>query len=200
MLGIITLTILCFAWAIMGFLYFEKPIPTVLVPLPVMEKITQIITQEKVRPALPTHITIPSIGVDATIESVGMTPEGAMDVPQNIENVAWFNLGSRPGEKGSAVFAGHYGYKNDRLAVFDNLYKLQKGDKVYTQDEKGVVVTYVVRETRRYDPEADAFAVFGPGDEKMHLNLITCEGDWSKLGKSYSTRLVVFTDREEIKL
>lgn len=199
MLGIIVLTILCFVGAIMGFLYFEKPIPTVLVPMPVIEKIVEVIIQEKVRPALPARLTIPAIGVDAAIESVGITPDGAMDIPQNIENVAWFSLGSRPGEKGSAVLAGHYGYKDDRLAVFDNLYKLRKGDKIYTQDEKGIIVTYVVRETRRYDPKADAFAVFGPGDDKMHLNLITCEGDWSTSGKSYSTRLVVFTDKEEVK-
>ena len=182
----------------MGFLYFEKPIPTVLVPVPVIEKIGVATIQGKIRPALPARLTIPSIGVDAMIESVGIDPDGAMDVPQDIENVAWFSLGSRPGEKGSAVFAGHYGYKGDRLAVFDNLYKLRKGDKVFTQDEKGIMVTYVVRETRRYDPKANAFDVFGPGDNKMHLNLITCEGDWSTTGKSYSTRLVVFTDREEV--
>ena len=197
-LGIIILTILCFIGSVMGFLYFEKPIPTVLVPLPVVEKIGEVAIGGKVRPALPARLKIPSLDVDAIIESVGITPDGAMDVPQDIENVAWFSLGSRPGEKGSTVFAGHYGYKNDRLAVFDNLYKLRKGDRVYTQDEKGIVLTYIVRETRRYDPTADAYAVFGPGDEKMHLNLITCEGDWSTTEKGYSTRLVVFTDREEV--
>jgi len=33
-------------------------------------------------------------------------------------------------------------------------------------------------------------------DAKAHLNLITCEGVWDKVSKSYSKRLVVFTDRE----
>jgi len=32
-----------------------------------------------------------------------------MDLPKERANVAWFNLGPRPGENDSAVIAGHYG-------------------------------------------------------------------------------------------
>lgn len=145
---------------------------------------------------LPTHIRIPRIDVDAFVEYVGVTPDGAMDVPKERANVAWFNLGSRPGENGSAVFAGHYGWKNGKESVFDNLYKLRKGDKLYIEDEKGVIVSFVVRESRRYDPNEDASGVFNSSDGKAHLNLITCEGDWNKDQKSYSNRLVVFTTKE----
>src|SRR3989344_2613905 len=33
-------------------------------------------------------------------------------------------------------------------------------------------------------------------DGAAHLNLITCEGAWDKVSRTYSQRLVVFTDRE----
>lgn len=146
---------------------------------------------------LPMHLKIPVISVDSAIEYVGVTPSGDMDVPKNPDDVAWYKLGVRPGENGSAVIAGHFGtLKNGKGSVFDNLYKLRKGDKVYIEDDKGVITTFVVRESRRYEPNADATAVFISNDGKPHLNLITCEGVWDEVSKSYPTRLVVFTDKE----
>ena len=143
----------------------------------------------------PVRLKIPIINVDAAIEYVGLTPDGAMDVPKEKErdNVAWFNLGPRPGDNGSATIAGHYGWKDGKESVFDNLYKLRKGDKIYIEDDKGEIVSFVVRESRRYDPQADASEVFVSTDGKSHLNLITCEGIWNKVSKSYSQRLVIFT-------
>ena len=145
---------------------------------------------------LPIRLRIPKIGVDAAFEYVGLTPDGAVGVPSGPASVAWFNLGPRPGEKGSAVIDGHYGWKNGIPAAFDNLYKLQKGDELYIEDEKGAVTTFVVRELRTYGENEDASGVFGSSDGKAHLNLITCEGVWSAAKKSYSDRLVVFTDKE----
>ena len=144
----------------------------------------------------PIRLKIPKINVDAAVEYVGITPDGAMDVPKGPADVAWFNLGPRPGENGSAVMAGHYGWKNNISSVFDDLHTLQKGDKLYVEDEKGAITTFVVRESRRYDPKADASNVFIPNDSLAHLNLITCEGIWDKVSESYSERLVVFTDKE----
>lgn len=144
---------------------------------------------------LPIRLKISSINVGANIEYVGLTPEGAMDVPKGLDNVGWFNLGTRPGEIGTAVIDGHFGYKNNRPAVFDNLNKLKKGDKIYIEDEQGNTITFMVREFRSYDPKADATDVFSSSDDKAHLNLITCEGIWNEVTKSRSLRLVVFTDR-----
>jgi LPXTG-site transpeptidase (sortase) family protein len=154
-------------------------------------------SSSEVTVGLPIRLKIPAINVDATVESLGLTPQGNMDTPKGPDNVAWFNLGSRPGEDGSAVIAGHYGtWKNGKGSVFDNLHKLQPGDKIITEDENGVIVTFIVRESRNFDPKADASDVFSSDDERAHLNLITCEGTWNKDSKSYSERLVVFADKE----
>lgn len=133
--------------------------------------------------------------MDASVEYVGLASDGAMDVPKVQGDVAWFKLGQRPGDSGSAVIAGHYGLKNGKSSVFDNLYKLHKGDKLYIEDENGVTISFVVRESRRYEPKADASAVFSSNDGKAHLNLVTCEGLWDKLTQQYPKRLVVFTDK-----
>jgi LPXTG-site transpeptidase (sortase) family protein len=118
-------------------------------------------------------------------------------VPKGHANAAWFNLGSRPGDDGSAVITGHYGiWKNGMPTVFNNLYKLRKGDKLYVKDKKGITVTFIVRELRTYSPDDDASDVFNSSDGRSHLNLITCQGAWNKVSKSYPKRLVVFTDKE----
>lgn len=145
---------------------------------------------------LPVRLKIPKINIDAVLEHVGLTPSGAMDMPKGYDNAAWFNLGPRPGKNGSAVIDGHYGRINGKASVFDNLYKLRIGDKIFVEDEKGATTVFVVRESRTYVPNADASDVFISNDGNAHLNLITCEGSWDKVSKSYSKRLVVFADKK----
>ncbi|MFA6000016.1 MAG: class F sortase [Candidatus Paceibacterota bacterium] len=145
---------------------------------------------------LPVRLKIPRIKINSIFEHVGLTPEGAVDSPKGPSNVAYFTDSPRPGEIGSSIIDGHSGWKNNIPAVFDNLYKLRKGDRIYVEDDKGNTITFIVREIRKYNPNADAIDVFSSNDGKAHLNLITCTGIWNKVKKSRSERLVVFTDRE----
>ena len=145
---------------------------------------------------LPVRLRIPVITTDASVEFVGLTPEGIMDAPEGPTNVGWYNLGVRPGEVGSAVIDGHSGWKDNLPAVFDDLHKLKQGDKVYIENGRGIVTTFIVREIRIYDPEADASEVFFSTDGESHLNLITCGGVWDEISKSSSERIVIFTDKE----
>ena len=119
-----------------------------------------------------------------------------MDVPTGPDEVGWFNLGPIPGEQGNSIIGGHSGWKNGIPAVFDNLYKLKKGDKIYVEDKKGMINTFIVRENRMYGSTTDVTEVYTPSDEKAHLNLITYAGSWNEILKSYSDRLVVFADKE----
>lgn len=161
-----------------------------------IENVAAFSEQEQARSGLPLRLKIPSIKVDAPFEYVGLDSDGVMDVPKDPAEVGWFNLGPRPGENGSAVIAGHYGWKNNIPAVFDNLHKLRVGDKIIVEDEKGVTTTFVVREMRTYGKDEIVPNVFNSSDGKAHLNLITCTGTWNKAEKTYSERLVVFTDKE----
>lgn len=145
---------------------------------------------------MPIRLKVPKINIDAAVEYVGLTPQGDMDIPKGPDNVAWYSQGPRPGEKGSSVINGHFGWRDNIPAVFDNLHTLQKGDNLSVEDEKGKIITFVVRELRTYGQDDDASAVFRSSDKKAHLNLITCQGTWNKNQKSYSNRLVVFTDKE----
>lgn len=146
------------------------------------------------RAGLPVRLQIPAINVDASIEALGLTPDGAMAITPNLANVAWYKLGERPGDVGSAVIAGHYG-GSSLAAVFNHLHELKPGDKLFVQDATGASITFVIRGSQNYDPKADASSIFQSHDGQSHLNLITCEGVWNKATKSYTNRLVVFTDK-----
>jgi sortase A len=162
----------------------------------IVAKPTNIVTAEQSVLSLPVQLKIPSIKIDAPILSVGVTPSGAMDTPKGPKEAAWYNLGPRPGEVGSAVIDGHYGWKDNIPAVFDDLNKIQKGDKIYVTDNKGAVNTFIVNEIRNYGENEKTSKIFSSSDGLSHLNLITCEGIWNAKTKSYSGRLVVFADKE----
>ncbi|MDO8573715.1 MAG: class F sortase [Candidatus Daviesbacteria bacterium] len=146
----------------------------------------------KISVGSPVRLTIPAINVNAGIQYVGVNPKGEMEVPSNTVDVGWFKLGALPGEKGSAVIAGHINGKNGEEGVFYNLYKLKEGDKLHIEDDKGISTTFIVRESRTYNP-GYAEDVFSSND-KARLNLITCDGVWDGVKKSYTKRLVVFAD------
>lgn len=147
----------------------------------------------KITPGLPVRLKIPSINVDAVIQYVGVTPKGEMEVPSNATDVGWFKIGSRPGEAGSAVIAGHFDGKSGEPGVFFNLYKLKAGDKLYIEDDKGKTISFVVRESQVYNL-GYADTVFSRNDG-TYVNLITCDGVWDGAKKSYDKRLVVFTEK-----
>ena len=157
---------------------------------------TTVIQKKKTKVELPIRLRIPIIKVDAIINYVGLTSDGAMNIAKDPDKVAWYEFGPRPGENGSAVIAGHYGWTGNKGSVFNDLHTLKKGDEVSVIDVKGNGIIFVVRESRKYDPEADATIVFKSNDGKAHLNLITCEGVWIEAQKTYSDRLVIFSDKE----
>lgn len=144
---------------------------------------------------VPIRLKIPAIKVDAFVEQVGLTSQGALAVPKGRGDAAWFKLGTKPGEAGAAVIVGHYGrLRNGQGSVFDNLHKLRSGDEIFVEDDGGVDIVFAVRESRRYNPKADTMMIFTAADDRAHLNLITCDGVWDKVAESYSQRLVVFAD------
>jgi len=156
-----------------------------------------IISREKAGdPGVPVRLKIPKIKVDAPVQPVGLTKTGSMDAPKTPPLAGWFDLGSRPGEQGSAVIDGHFGWKDGIPAVFDDLGKLQVGDKIYVEDKNGATRTFVVRRLKTYGENQNAADVFSSNDGVAHLNLITCGGKWNSSTQSYSDRLVVFADME----
>lgn len=142
---------------------------------------------------LPTRLQIQKIKVDAAISYTGLTDAGEMEVPPDLINVGWYKYGTKPGNVGSAVIAGHLEGTKDK-GVFIGLDKLQPGDLVNVRNDRNETVAFVVRETRSYMQHERPAEIFNKSDG-IYLNLITCSGVWSESQQRYSHRFVVFTEK-----
>lgn len=168
----------------------------ILFSIIIIFSIPEIIPVQNQLLTLPVRIIITKIGIDAHVESVGLTSDGAIDAPKKPINAAWFTGSSLPGEKGTAIIDGHFGWKNGLQAVFDNLHELKIHDEIYVENNKGVISKFIVKKIKVYGEDESTEEFFHPGDDASHLILITCGGVYDGLSKNYSERLVVFSDKE----
>ncbi len=146
-------------------------------------------------PAPSTHLLIPVIGVNAPIESVGVRANGTMETPRQSPwtDVGLYNAGPRPGERGSAVIAGHLDRPGGNPAVFWRLRELHVGDEVQVVDTQGKTLHFHVTRIASYPPQqAPVQDIFG-NTAGSFLNLTTCAGDWIPTQGQTTLRLVVFT-------
>lgn len=141
---------------------------------------------------VPKRLIIPKLDVDTSVLPMGMTADGDMEAPKSNSDTGWYSLGTRPGNTGSAVIAGHLGLRGD--AVFGKLHLLEPGDKITLIDTHDIKVTFMVRKLKTHDRESDTTEIFNSKDG-AHLNLITCSGDWQSDQATYEERLVVYSDK-----
>lgn len=146
--------------------------------------------QQSIQGMIPARITIPSIGVDASIEATGVLDNGEMGVPEDINQAGWFEPGFKVGAKGHAVLAGHV----DSLtgpAIFYHLSNVEPGETVIITDGDGREMIFKINEKNSYPTdEAPIADIFGASDGRM-INLITCTGTFDRNTGSHEERLVV---------
>lgn len=140
----------------------------------------------------PNRIEIPALDIDTSIENVGLLPNGQMDEPSTMEDVAWYEGGYMPGEQGSSVLAGHVDSRTGP-AIFFDLHKLEQGDEIILTDEDGEEKVFVVQKSESYDRNnAPLQQIFGYS-YRSQLNLITCTGEFNSEAGTHDERLVVYT-------
>lgn len=142
---------------------------------------------------LPVRLIIPSINVDASIQQIGQTPEGTMDVPNNTSDVGWYKFGAVPGQNGTAIIDAHVDDANGLPAVFGHLYTLKEGDSIIVQNDKNKSIYFTVKKVTTFSVNDKVSDIIGK-DDGAHLDLITCTGSWDMSKKTYTQRLIVSAD------
>jgi hypothetical protein len=139
------------------------------------------------RPALPVHLSIPSLGVRADVQGVGSTATG-IEVPQ-VGRAGWFDEGPRPGEPGRAVVIGHLDSQNGP-GLFALLPGVRPGTDVAVTDAAGAVHRFrVVGKAQVPKATFPSGAVYGPSSRPV-LVLITCGGPYTTAG--YRDNVLVY--------
>ncbi|MEV0121475.1 class F sortase [Streptomyces sp. NPDC050703] len=150
-------------------------------------------------PSPPDRLRIPAIGVDTPLMGLGLTRQGSLDVPPpERKNLAgWYEAGTTPGERGTAVVAGHVDNK-EGPAVFYELGALRRGTTIEVERRDGSVAVFTVDANEVYD--ADAFPddkVYGAAS-RPELRVITCGGRYSE-ETGYQGNVVVFAHLTEVR-
>ncbi|MEV5340167.1 class F sortase [Streptomyces sp. NPDC052676] len=143
-------------------------------------------------PSPPDRIRIPAIRVNAPLMGLGLTGTGSLDVPPaDKPNLAgWYEAGTTPGERGTAIVAGHVD-NADGPAVFYGLGALKRGNTIEVDRRDGSVAVFSVDAVEVY--QAKDFPdekVYGPA-RRPELRVITCGGGYSR-ATGYQGNVVVF--------
>ncbi|MEU0298762.1 class F sortase [Streptomyces sp. NPDC006175] len=151
------------------------------------------------RPAEPVRIRIPGIGVDAPMTGLGLGADGSLDAPpaEDRNLAGWFEDGTPPGAKGTAIVAGHVDNAAGP-AVFYALGSLKKGAGVEIDRGDGRTAVFSVDAVEVY--EKDEFPdkrVYG-ATAQASLRLITCGGGFDP-ETGYLGNVVAYAHLTEVR-
>lgn len=120
------------------------------------------------------------IDVDLPVVPVGVDRSGLMELPETVQEVAWYRYSARPGEAaGTTVLAGHVDTVRDGLGPFVRLHQLDEGDEL-SVDVGGKTRSYVVRSVEKVaKSEVPLDRVFRR-DGPPELKVITCGGTFDR--------------------
>ncbi|MER5291754.1 class F sortase [Streptomyces pharetrae] len=143
-------------------------------------------------PSPPDRIRIPAIRVDAPLTGLGLTRTGSLEVPPagRPDLAGWYEAGTTPGERGTAIVAGHVD-NAEGPAVFYGLGALRRGGTIEVDRRDGSVAVFTVDAVEVY--QAKNFPdekVYGPA-RRPELRVITCGGGYSR-ATGYQGNVVVF--------
>ena len=114
---------------------------------------------------LPLQITIPSIGIDHSVE-IGAIKDGVWQI--SYDHPTFLDSSARPGTGGNIVIYGH-----NKKAIFGNLPYLSIGQKIYIKTTDGKIRVY---EAYRKDFVAPTRVDLVSPENKEELTIYTCYG------------------------
>jgi sortase (surface protein transpeptidase) len=142
--------------------------------------------------SVPVSLSVPAIGLTVTLSTLGLNPDGSVQVPTTIAQPGWFRLGPTPGQIGSAVILGHVDNWSGP-GVFFYLRTLVPGDRVLVDLADGDVAQFAVDSVSQYPnqqfPAQRVYASHG----SSALQLVTCGGVFDHQTGSYLSNVVVYT-------
>lgn len=141
----------------------------------------------------PQRLEIESLGIDAPFTDLSLGSNGQLDAPPPDDKnlVGWYKDGTSPGERGTAIVAGHVDTKTGP-AVFLPLQTIQPGAEVDITRADGSVAVFKVDGVRQYSKADFPNELVYSDSDFSDLRLITCGGTYNKTVKDYEDNVVVF--------
>lgn len=146
--------------------------------------------------AAPRQITIPGIGVDAPVDTVGLISGGSgselVEVPSDVRRTGWYKYSQVAGSSaGSMVIVGHKDGVDQGAGAFFRLGELNIGEIITVTTDGGDQLRYEVVARESYDKEIVPLAELFSGAGPHRLTLITCGGPFDATTLGYTDNVVV---------
>jgi LPXTG-site transpeptidase (sortase) family protein len=149
------------------------------------------------------RMSIESVGIDGSVVTMGLDADHVPMVPDNPDDIVWYDFSTRPGWGSNAVFSGHVDWTVNGVpvtGVFYDLRKVQVADIIKVTLEDGTEYQYKVTGNVAvpYD-DPDALKAMGATPIEV-ITIITCGGTWvpqwgDPLGGNYTHRQIVRAER-----
>jgi sortase (surface protein transpeptidase) len=143
----------------------------------------------------PVSLSIPALGVTSPLLTLGLNPDGTVEVPSLDDpdsKAGWYKGSPTPGSVGPAIVLGHIDSKKYGPGVFYKIGSLTPGQEVDVTRKDGTVAVFKIDGVRSYPkdqfPTKD---VYGNIDH-AGLRLITCGGTFDPNKGSYESNIVVY--------
>jgi len=139
----------------------------------------------------PRFLTVEGTTINMPIVEVGVSPDGAMEIPEPFNEAGWYRFGPVPGAAaGTAVVAAHVDTTSDS-APFSQLKSLAPGTLVTVQREGAASVTFRVTGVELMAKDAFDGASIFRRDGPPELKLVTCGGRWLDEQQDYGDNVIV---------
>jgi len=176
----------------------EQPAPS---PTPTQQESTPTVPEigsqsaalgEVRMPVPPTRLQFDSLGIDVTVQPVGVQPDGLMEIPPRVEVAGWYKYGSDPGSAaGTTVIAAHVDSPVYGIGPFAELKNASVGETVTVTSADGTTRDFVVESVERVGKTQLPLDQIFDRDGAPRLALITCGGQFDYGTGHYVDNIVV---------
>ena len=162
-------------------------------PVPDVPRTSAALEDNRVAPApAPVRIEVPDLGIDVSVQPVGLDDQGRMGLYDDPAIAAWYQWGPAPAsESGSTVIAAHVDSLEFDLLPFARLKDAVAGTQVFVTDAAGTRHGYAVQVSQVIDKaDVDWRAAFDRSGAPR-LTLVTCGGPFDYENRRYLSNLVL---------
>lgn len=140
--------------------------------------------------SVPTVVRIPAVGLKATLVPEELNGDGQLPLPQGKDRASWVGSSATPGERGTAILAGHVDTASGP-AAFYSLGAAKPGMDVSVARRDGTTAHFTIDAVAVYPKnEFPDTTVYGPTPGPS-LRLLTCTG-WDPGTREYRDNVVVY--------
>lgn len=139
----------------------------------------------------PVRVQVEGTGIDLEVVPAGIEDNGAMSLPDNHYQAAWYRYGPAPGaDEGSSVLAAHVDSRTEQLPIA-GLKDVAAGTIVTVTREDGSMLRYATESVENIAKKSlDGHRLFDRTGAAQ-LKLVTCGGEWLQAQDDYADNVVL---------